>query len=157
MIVIREAQVEEAESICACLNAAFEPFRSQYTPAAFDDTVPSLGAMRERMAHMKVYVAITSNGEVVGTIASGMKREEGHLRGMAIHPRWQGRGIAEQLLDTAENDVLANGCNRVTLDTTLPLQRAIRFYRKNGFVPTGGVIDFFGMPLHEYAKPLIPQ
>jgi ribosomal protein S18 acetylase RimI-like enzyme len=157
MIVIREAQVEEAEGICACLNAAFEPFRSEYTPEAFDDTVPSLEAMRERMLHRKVYVALTSDGDIVGTIASSTGREEGHLRGMAISPSWQGRGIAEQLLRAAENDLLANGCKRVTLDTTDPLQRAIRFYRKNGFVPTGGVIDFFGMSLYEYAKPLMPQ
>jgi len=74
---------------------------------------------------------------------------------MAVSTPWQGSGIAEQLR-TAENDLLANGCKRVTLDTTVPLQRAIRFYRKNGFVPTGAVFDFFGMPLYEYAKPLTP-
>ncbi len=153
--MIREAQIEEAEAISACLNAAFEPFRSQYTPGAFDDTVPAPGAIRQRMVHMKVYVAIASEEEIVGTIASGMQGEEGHLRGMAILPRWQGRGIAEQLLNTVENDLLAAGCKRVTLDTTAPLERAIRFYRKNGLVPTGGVTEFFGMPLYEYAKSLI--
>jgi GNAT superfamily N-acetyltransferase len=155
MVLIREAQIKEAEAVSACLNSAFEPFRSQYTTGAFDDTVPSPEAIRQRMVLMKVYVAITSEGEVVGTIASGMQGEEGHLRGMAIRPPWQGRGIAEQLLGTAENDLLAAGCKRVTLDTTAPLERAMRFYRRNGFVPTGGVTDFFGMRLHEYAKPLI--
>jgi ribosomal protein S18 acetylase RimI-like enzyme len=154
MVLIREAQLEEAEAISACLNSAFEPFRFQYTAEAFDDTVPSPGAIRERIVLMKVYVAITSEGEIVGTIASGTQGAEGHLRGMAIRPSWQGRGIAEQMLGTAENDLLAAGCKRVTLDTTAPLERAIRFYRKNGFVPTGGVTDFFGMPLYEYAKPL---
>jgi ribosomal protein S18 acetylase RimI-like enzyme len=157
MVVIRRAQVEGAAKICACLHSAFAPFRSQYTPAAFDDTVPSPEAIRERMLRMHVYVAITSGGDIVGTIACGVQGEEGHLRGMAISPPWQGRGIAEQLLRTAENDLLAAGCKRVTLDTTDPLQRAIRFYRKNGFVATGGVVDFFGMPLYEYAKPLIPH
>ncbi len=155
MVVIREAQREEAEAIFACLNSAFDPYRSQYTPKAFNDTVPSPEAIRERMVHMKVYVAITSAGEIVGTIASGTHGEEGHLRGMAICPPWQGLGIAEQLLSTAEIDLLAAGCKRVTLDTTAPLERAMRFYRRSGFVPTGGISDFFGMPLYEYAKPLI--
>jgi ribosomal protein S18 acetylase RimI-like enzyme len=155
MALIREAQIEEAEAISACLNSAFEPFRSQYTTGAFDDTVPSPGAIRERMAHMKLYVAITNEGEIVGTIATGVQGEEGHLRGMAIRPPWQGREIAEQLLRAAENDLLAAGCKRVTLDTTASLERAMRFYRKNGFAPTGRVADFFGMPLYEYAKPLI--
>jgi hypothetical protein len=31
MVVIREARVEEGKGICAFLNSAFEPFRSQYT------------------------------------------------------------------------------------------------------------------------------
>jgi ribosomal protein S18 acetylase RimI-like enzyme len=154
MVLIREAQLEEAEAISVCLNSAFEPFRSQYTAEAFDDTVPSLEAIRERMVQMKVYVAITGEGEIVGTIASGTQGEEGHLRGMAVRPTWQGRGIAEQLLDTAEVDLLAAGCRRVSLDTTAPLARAIRFYRRNGFVPTTRITDFFGMPLYEYAKPL---
>jgi ribosomal protein S18 acetylase RimI-like enzyme len=157
MVVIREAQIGEAEDISACLNSAFEPFRSQYTAEAFDDTVPSPAAIRERMVHMRIYVAINSGGEIVGTLACGTQGKEGHLRGMAISPLWQGRGIAEQLLGAAENYLLAAGCERVTLDTTAPLERAIRFYRKNGFVPTGVVVDFFGMPLYEYVKPLIPD
>ena len=35
-----------------------------------------------------------------------------------------------------------------------PLQRAIRFYERNGYRPSGRVADFFGMPLFEYVKPL---
>jgi len=32
------------------------------------------------------------------------------------------------------------------------LQRAIRFYTKHGFSPSGRVTDFFGMRLYEYVK-----
>jgi hypothetical protein len=35
------------------------------------------------------------------------------------------------------------------------IREAIRFYRRNGFVPTGAIPDFFAMPLYEYAKPLV--
>jgi GNAT superfamily N-acetyltransferase len=153
LIPIRRAQLEQAESICDCLKSAFEPFRSQYTPGAFQDTVPTAEAIRKRLVDMKVYVAVTADGEIVGTIASGMEGAEGHLRGMAVRPAWQGRGIAGQLLLRAEKDLLASGCALVTLDTTIPLQRATRFYQKNGFLPTGKVTDFFGMPLYEYSKP----
>jgi ribosomal protein S18 acetylase RimI-like enzyme len=153
MIAIRRAQVEEAESICDCLKSAFEPFRSHYTPGAFQDTVPGPAALRQRLVDMTVYVAITPNDEIVGTIASSVEGVEGHLRGMAVRPAWQGRGIAEQLLLTAQGDLIASGCTRITLDTTMPLRRAIRFYQKHGFAPTGRITDFFGMPLYEYAKP----
>jgi ribosomal protein S18 acetylase RimI-like enzyme len=108
------------------------------------------------MVHMTVYVAIATEREVVGTAASALEGGDGHLRGMAVRPAWQGRRIADQLLLVAEKDLLAGGCVRITLDTTVPLQRAIRFYQRNGFVPSGRVTDFFGMPLYEYVKPLIP-
>jgi ribosomal protein S18 acetylase RimI-like enzyme len=156
-ITIRKALAADAEGVTACLESAFEPFRSQYTRGAFEDTVPSVEAIRERMAHMTVYAAVTSDGRIVGTVASAAHGEEGHLRGMAVHPEWQGRSIAEQLLRTVESELLAAGCLRITLDTTDPLQRAVRFYRRNGFVPSGRVADFFGMPLHEYVKPLMPR
>jgi GNAT superfamily N-acetyltransferase len=156
IITIRRAQVEEVESIVECLESAFEPFRSQYMRDAFRDTVLSSEAIRERMVHMTVYVAIATEREVVGTVASALEGEDDHLRGMAVRPAWQGRRIADQLLLVAEKDLLAGGCVRITLDTTVPLQRAIRFYQRNGFVPSGRVTDFFGMPLYEYVKPLIP-
>jgi N-acetylglutamate synthase-like GNAT family acetyltransferase len=103
---------------------------------------------------MKVYVAVANDGTVIGTLASSCSNGEGHLRGMAVSPPWQGLGVAEQLVVRAEADLSAVGCTRVTLDTTRPLQRAIHFYQKNGFAPSGRITDFFGMPLYEYAKQL---
>jgi ribosomal protein S18 acetylase RimI-like enzyme len=151
---VRRARAEDAENIAACLRQAFEPFRSQYTAHAFRDTVPPPDAIRQRIAGMKVYVAVANNGTVIGTLAASAWNGEGHLRGMTVLPDWQGSGIAEQLLAASENDLRAAGCTSVTLDTTLPLQRAMRFYQKNGFTPSARITDFFGMPLYEYAKQL---
>jgi len=47
-----------------------------------------------------------------------------------------------------------SGCVRITLDTTEPLERAMRFYEKNGYRRSGRVSDFFEMPLIEYQKTL---
>ncbi len=155
-ITVRLAREEDAESVSACLGSAFEPFRSQYTGEAFEDTVLTPEAVRVRMRHMTVYVANVADGAVVATIATAFEGKEGHLRGMAVLPAWQGRFIAEHLLRAVEDDLVAAGCERVTLDTTLPLQRALRFYERNGFVPSGRVTDFFGMRLYEYAK-ILPR
>jgi ribosomal protein S18 acetylase RimI-like enzyme len=106
------------------------------------------------MGHMTVYVGVAGTREIVGTVACAVGGIEGHVRGMAVHPAWQGHGIADQLLDTVESELFAAGCRRVTLDTTEPLQRAARFYRRHSFVPSGRVTDFFGMPLYEYVKAL---
>ncbi len=82
---------------------------------------------------------------------------EGHLRGMAVPPQWHGRGIAQLLLDAIEKHLAGRGCTRISLDTTEPLYRAMRFYEKNGFQRTAKVADFFGMPLIEFVKHFPPR
>ena len=153
-IAIRKATAQDAESIAECLRQAFEPFRAQYTPDAFSDTVLSQEAVRQRLLQMIVYAAVAAEGEIVGTVASSRDGLEGHLRGMAVRPPWQGRSVAMLLLQAAERDLLAAGCDRVTLDSTIPLERAASFYRRNGYILSGKINDFFGMPLLQYWKPL---
>lgn len=99
---------------------------------------------------MAIFVAVANDGHVIGTVGCA----EGHIRGMAVRPDWQGRGIAEDLLGAAEQHARDEGSTRVTLDTTAPLERAIRFYEGHGYRRTGNVGDFFGMPLYELAKDL---
>lgn len=101
---------------------------------------------------MFVYVAVTRRGRVIGTVAAAIADGEGHLRGMAVHPDFQHRGVAAKLLERSLGDLGARHCRRVTLDTTRPLRTAARFYEAKGFRRTGGVSDFFGMPLYAYAK-----
>lgn len=103
-----------------------------------------------------VFVAVNqSDVSVIGTVACNVNHpHEGHLRGMAILAAWQGTGIAQQLLQHAEDELRLLKCSRVTLDTTEPLKRAIQFYKRNGYQPSGRVTDFYGMPLFEYEKNL---
>jgi putative acetyltransferase len=155
MITIRHAASADAQAILDCLRMAFEPYRTSYTPEAFTDTVLTLETLRHRLSSMFVFVAVAEAGDIVGTVACAvLNAGEGHLRGMAVLPDWQGRGIAERLLQTAESELAARKCARVTLDTTQPLLRAMRFYEKHGYRPSGRITDFFGMPLHEYVKDL---
>jgi GNAT superfamily N-acetyltransferase len=148
---IRKAAAGDGEAILACLGAAFARYRAQYTPEAFADTVLNSDTVQRRLREMCLFVAV-SEGEIVGTIGCVVNGEEGHLRGMAVSPNWQGTGVAAALLQAAEAELLKNRCTYVTLDTTEPLTRAIRFYERHGFLPSGRVSDFFGMPLSQYKK-----
>jgi putative acetyltransferase len=104
---------------------------------------------------MSIFVATSPSGEVVGTVAGKtVNEEEGHIRGMAVLPDWQGRGVAAALLAAIETELRALQCSRITLDTTGPLERAICFYDKHGYRRSGTVGEFFGMPLFEYVKEL---
>ena len=153
---IRRAAAEDASRILRCLHAAFEPYRALYTREGFQDTVLDAETLRGRLASMTVLVA-AEHERVVGTVAYSVRGSEGHLRGMAVLPERQGSDIAAGPLSRAEADLRGLGCTRLTLDTTEPLRRAIRFYERRGFAPTGRVADFFGMPLHEYARSLAPK
>src|SRR5262245_63805411 len=92
---VRRATPEDAAAVLECLRTAFEPYRGQYTPAAFEDTVLTSGTVGERFATMAVFVAVTAGGAVVGTVACNLVGAgEGHIRGMAVCPSWQGRCVA---------------------------------------------------------------
>ena len=152
---IRNATADDAAAILGCLHEAFAPYRQQYTADGFHDTTLDERTVRERLKSMTIFVALGDDGEIVGTVGWSLAgKGEGHLRGMAVRSKWQGSGVAKALLEEAESQARAAGCSRMTLDTTLPLQRATRFYRNNGYQPTGLVSDFFGMPLFQYVKRL---
>jgi len=159
-ITIRLATIADAPAVLRCLHTAFAPYRDQYSSAAFADTVLDPETLRLRMEVMSILVALAKSGEIVGTVAyqaldtGTSEKKDGHMRGMAVLPNQQGQGVAGLLLRAAESELRVLGCSRITLDTTAPLHRAIRFYENNGFVQSGVVADFFGMPLYEYTKEL---
>jgi ribosomal protein S18 acetylase RimI-like enzyme len=154
-VLVRPATIADADEILDCLSEAFAPFRVEYTPGAFADTVLTPESLTQRLAAMTILVAEDPSGGIAGTIAAGMSDAvEGHLRGMAVRAARLGSGVSAQLLAAAESLLCEQGCCRVTLDTTASLTRAIAFYRKHGYSPTGRVQDFYGMPLYEYAKDL---
>jgi ribosomal protein S18 acetylase RimI-like enzyme len=152
---IRRATFGDAAGIIDCLQSAFVPYRADYTDAAFADTVLTIDTVHERLTAMVVFVASTKAGEILGTIACNvLGGGEGHLRGMAVRPGWQGRGVAQRLLEAAESELRDRKCSRISLDTTAPLRRAVRFYERNGYRRSGIVADFFGMALIQFVKDL---
>ena len=148
---VRRATPADADVIVDCMREAFAPFKDQYTQGAYEDTVPD--SINDRLKTMSVFVAVY-NDNIIGTIACAKHEKEGHLRGMAVGAVWRGQGVAAALLQAAEDELRKQNCRRVTLDTTEPLERAMRFYEKHGYRATGGGEDFFGMRLREYAKDL---
>ena len=151
---IRPATFADCAGILRCLQDAFAPYRTDYTPGAYADTVLDSDGVKRRFEEMTVLVAVIADA-IIGTIACSVSGpDEGHIRGMAVDPEFQGHGVARQLLRRAENELRERHCKRVTLNTTLPLRRAKRFYVREGYCPTGRQIEFFGMPLFEYAKAL---
>ena len=154
-ITIQRATVQHADGILECLRSAFAPYEHYYTAVAYD-TVLTRETLLRRLDPMTVFVALDRTGRVVGAIACNVAGQaESHLRGIAVRPECQARGIADQLLERAEAELVKQNCSRITLDTTEPLRRAMRFYEQHGFRRSGTLRDFFGMPLIEYVKVLV--
>ena len=154
---IQRATVVYADGILECLHAAFAPYQPAYTAGAFEDTVLTREALLRRLDEMTVLVALDPADCVIGTVAYRMSDQaEGHLRGMAVRPECQSLGIADQLLARAEADIVNARCSRISLDTTEPLQRAMRFYERHGYRLSGRTQNFFGMLLIEYVKIITP-
>jgi len=152
---IRKATEADSPDVLACLRTAFEPYRTSYTDEAFAGTVLTPETFQRRLSSMCIFVALDEAGHIIGTIAcTRIGPDHGHLRGMAVMPDFKGRSLASVLLRAAEDELATRGCSRITLNTTDPLQRAVRFYEKHGYRPTGRSRDYFGMVLHEYAKNL---
>jgi predicted N-acetyltransferase YhbS len=155
---IRVATPRDIPGILECLRRSFEPYRTEYTPDAFLDTVLTPESARERLRSMTVLVAVDRSNAILGTIAwMAVSPSEAHLRGLAVAPPHHGEGVGASLLAGALNQIRQAGHRRVTLDTTTPLEVARRFYERAGFRPSGKVSDFFGMPLIEYFLELDPQ
>jgi GNAT superfamily N-acetyltransferase len=151
---IRVATEADAGGILHCLSEAFAPYETRYTAAGFRDTILDRDSLRKRMEGMHVLVACFQD-EIVGTIAGAVEQKgQGHLRGMAVLPRFHGSGIATKLLRAIEDWLRDQGCSRITLDTTEPLLPAMKFYENHGYARSGRVSDFFAMPLLEYVKEL---
>ena len=147
---IRPARPEDAEGILDCLRVAFAPYRRAYTPAAFRATVLTGPMLARRYRSMHLLVAC-EGPRVVGTVAiKPISRGHAHLRGMAVVPAYQGRGLAARLLRAAVRHARARGAHRLTLETTEPLQRAARFYARHGFRSTGRYRTWGGMRLLSY-------
>lgn len=72
-------------------------------------------------------------GTVVGYLIAWFVHDEVHLANIAVRRSEQGRGVGQRLLDR----LLAEGETRhsayVTLEVRWSNERAIRFYRRNGF------------------------
>lgn len=152
-IRIRTAAGADLPGVRQCLMEAFEPYRSDYTAAMFENTVPSIASLEQRASDMTIWVA-TSSDRIVGTIAASGNARAGHLRGMAVLSEFHGRGVAGRLLQIAEDELRRMGCVRVTLDTTAPLLRAMAFYEKHGYRRSGVRHPMLGMELIEFQKTL---
>lgn len=68
---------------------------------------------------------------------SDNKKKALYLQWMAVHPYWQGKGIAKMLLDFAENHARTNKYDMIQIDVFSKHDMAHQICQKNEFSETG--------------------
>jgi len=153
-VMILRARPQDAAAVASVLEKAFIEYRELYTARGYAATVITADEVNARMAEGPIWVAI-QNSEIVGTLGALAKGEALYIRGMGIAPEARGKRIGESLLLHAENFAVDHGHQKITLNTTPFLSRAIALYEHFGFVrsiePTP---DLFGTPLFTMVKML---
>ena len=79
---------------------------------------------------------------VADTVPQG-GRAVGHVKDLAVHPDWRGRGLGTRLLDRALGVLDARGVDRAKLEVRQSNDAAIELYRRFGFEPRHLVTAYY--------------
>ncbi|HEX5804306.1 MAG TPA: GNAT family N-acetyltransferase [Azospira sp.] len=102
-------------------------------------------------------VVACCGGEIVGYYQLQPHGEPGvaWLNYLGVLPAWRGHGIASALLQLGERHGSAGGFASLALDVLRDNQRALRFYRRHGYLPLADPRHAAGDKIR-IAKPLTP-
>ena len=141
--------------MASILAEAFEPYRSQYTPAAFQATTLSANEVRSRLEEGPVWLAFLT-GVPVGTLSAVHRTGSLYLRSLAVIPTAQRNGVAGALIAEAEQFARSMGIEQMWLTTTPFLTGAIELYKRAGFRLSAHPIEpLFGTTLLRLEKGVV--
>jgi len=93
-------------------------------------------------------VAYDDSGSAIGT---ARLMPDGQIGRMAVVKDWRRRGVGGELLDALIAEARKRGLSEVRLSA--PLQ-ALEFYRSQGFIPEGKILEVDGVLQQAMRKPL---
>lgn len=82
-------------------------------------------------------LALFADGSVRGFLAYQQVLDGATLLDVAVHPEYQGHGLAAALMQAALGEMRANAVTRCELEVRASNQRAIKLYRSCGFTRDG--------------------
>ena len=170
MTVTRVAKPADAAAISSIWAEAFEGYRS-WAPSDWAPPAPTqadLTRFADALRRSDVWCLLALDDEqVIGHVAwSRLSMEDPepppagtiNLWQLFVRPAWQGRGIANALIEAAASEARLRGFTRMRLWTPQGQSRARRFYEREGWTLTGGLHEDspFGLPVVEYTRTLDP-
>ncbi|MEJ2583700.1 MAG: GNAT family N-acetyltransferase [Robiginitalea sp.] len=118
----------------------------------WNEKYPSIEAFMADIVRGELWV-LEGKGQLVGTVVlseimdteyktvkwmtgTGDNR---YVHRLAVHPQFQGRGYASELMDFAEGRARSEGASSIRLDTFSQNKRNQRFYERRGYTRLGSV------------------
>lgn len=150
-VAIRPARLADLDALVALEHAAFATDRAERRAIRHAIRSPT----------MSLLVAVARDGEadiLVG--AATLERRRGsrsaRLSSLAVAPARTGTGLGRRLLEAAEADARAHGCDRLRLEVRADNGGGIRLYERGGYARTGTKPDYYedGMEAWRYEKGL---
>jgi len=140
VVEIRRARVADAEDYSKirleALLEAPEAFGSVHEDVA---TFP-MSRFEEQLRNGFYFLAY-DGGDVIGTSSyapfSLNRRRHAGLYGMFVTPRWQGHGVATELVNAVRQQARLAGHRELYLSVNPAVARAVAFYEREGFLDTG--------------------
>jgi len=131
IVRLREATGDDAPTIVAVLQAAFEEYRGRLDPpsGAHGETIEKV---RDVMRAACGVVALDGD-QVVGCVFYAPEGGHIDLFRLAVLPAYRQRGVGRALIEYVESRALALGIPRVQLGVRVALPRNRAYYERMGY------------------------
>jgi ribosomal protein S18 acetylase RimI-like enzyme len=148
--MIRKATVLDLNSIMQITKACAKHMINQQI-FQWNEHYPNRNAFKNDVQRGELYIYMQNNiciGCIVITTIKDVeyvpiewltKDKNIYIHRLAVHPKYQGKGIAQQMMTFAENFAKINGYFSVRLDTFSQNKRNQKFYETRGYKRLGNI------------------
>lgn len=88
---------------------------------------------RKMQVQPELFFVATSEGGIVGTVIAGFDGVRGWIHKLAVHPNWRRRGLASNLMQSAEQGLRDMGCLKLNLQVRPSNLDVLKFYQALGY------------------------
>jgi GNAT superfamily N-acetyltransferase len=142
-LLIRDARLEELDTIVALLLAAYQQYADVLPPAAWEAYARDIANVRGRLPESELIVAETG-GRIIGTVTfypvyagmaeAGSRTARAGFRLLAVHPEARGHGVGRRLVEECIRRARQRGAAVLVLHTAEMMTVAKGLYERMGFV-----------------------
>ncbi len=135
-VTTRTMRIDDLGEVYAVDNASFPPLWQH-----------SLKTIQMAFAHCAHSTVIKIDGKIAAYQISSISNQGLHLARLAVHPDWQGKHLAQSLVQHLQEEVSQMPTKRLTVNTQDINMPSLALYQKKGFQLTGEKFPVFEMDL----------